>query len=53
MVKFPEAEARKFHNVFVCRNCKRKLRASNLKVLAGKVTCNKCGSHAFRPVRKK
>ena len=53
MVKFPEAETRKFHNVFVCKNCKQKLRAPNLKVLAGKLTCKSCGGHAFRPVRKK
>lgn len=53
MVKFPEAEVRKFRNVFVCRNCKQKLRASNLKILAGRVTCKKCGGHAFRRVRKK
>jgi len=53
MVKFKEAEARKFHNVFVCKNCKQKLRAPNLKVLAGRVTCKRCGSHSFRPVRKK
>jgi len=53
MVKSPYAEARKFHNVFVCKKCKQKLRAPNLKILAGKVTCKKCGGHAFRPVRKK
>ena len=53
MVKFKEAETRKFHNVFVCKKCKQKLRTSNLKVIAKKVTCNTCGSHAFRPVRKK
>ena len=53
MVKFAEAEVRKFKNVFVCKNCKQKLRAPNLKIIAQKVTCNSCGSHAFRPVRKK
>jgi len=53
MVKFPEAEARKFHQVFVCKKCKQKLRAPNLKILAGKITCKRCGGHAFRPVRKK
>ena len=53
MVKFPQAEVRKFHNVFVCKNCKQKLRAPNLKILAGKVTCKRCGGHALRPVRKK
>jgi len=53
MVKFPEADARMFRNVFVCRKCKTKMKASNLKVTAGKITCKKCSGHAFRPVRKK
>lgn len=53
MVKFPEAEARKFRNVFVCKVCKTKLRAPNLKVIQGKISCRKCGSYALRPVRKK
>jgi len=53
MVKFPEAEARKFHNVFVCRNCKTKIKAPNMKILAGKISCRKCGGKNFRPVRKK
>ncbi len=55
MVKFPEAEARLLHNVFVCKDCKTKIRASNLKILAKKITCrnSKCKSKNFRPVRKK
>jgi len=53
MVKFPEAEARKFHNIFVCKRCKSKVKAPNLKVLAGKVSCRKCGSKELRPVKKK
>ena len=53
MAKFPEAEARLFKNVFICRKCKSKVTTSNLKIIAGKVTCKKCGSHAFRPLRKK
>ena len=53
MVKFPEAEARKFRNVFVCKVCKTKLRAPNLKVIQGKISCRKCGSSALRAVRKK
>ncbi|MBU0757204.1 MAG: hypothetical protein KKF44_04010 [Nanoarchaeota archaeon] len=53
MVKFPEADARWFRNVFVCRKCKTKTKATNMKVLAGKVTCKICGRHAFRPLRKK
>ncbi len=53
MVKFPEAEARFFHNVYVCRKCKTKIRALALKVLAGKVRCRKCGGSSLRPKRKK
>lgn len=53
MVKFPEADKRLIRNMFVCRKCKTKIRASNMKVLAGKVKCRKCGSKALRPVRKK
>ena len=53
MVKFAEADARMFKNVFVCRKCKSKKKTTNLKVLAGKVTCASCGGHAFRPLRKK
>lgn len=53
MVKFPEAATRKFKNVFVCRKCKSKVRAPNMKVIAGKVKCRKCNSKALRPVRKK
>ncbi|RME53239.1 50S ribosomal protein L40e [Candidatus Woesearchaeota archaeon] len=53
MAKFPEAEARKFKNMYVCRKCKAKRRAPTLKVLAGKVTCRKCGYDILRPVRRK
>ncbi len=53
MVKFPEADARKFRNVFVCKVCKTKLRAPNVKIIQGKVHCRRCLSKAFRAVRKK
>ncbi len=53
MVIFPEANARLFKNVFVCKKCKSKIKAQNLKVLAGKVKCRKCGDHALRVVRRK
>ncbi len=53
MVKFPEAEARLFKNVFVCRKCKSKIRAPTLKVLAGKIKCRKCNCKALRPIKKK
>lgn len=53
MVKFPEAQTRLYKNVFVCRVCKSKIRAPNIKVIAGKISCRKCGSKALRAVRKK
>ena len=53
MVKFPEAQARIYRNVFVYRRCKLKLRSPNMKILAGKVKCKKCGGRALRPVRLK
>jgi ribosomal protein L40E len=48
---FPEATARLFQRVFVCRVCKSKIRADVAKVRAGKVKCRKCGSRALRPKR--
>ncbi|PIN80397.1 50S ribosomal protein L40e [Candidatus Woesearchaeota archaeon CG10_big_fil_rev_8_21_14_0_10_32_9] len=53
MGKFPEAAARLLDNLFVCRRCKSKIRATNLRVLSGKISCRKCASTTLRPVRKK
>lgn len=53
MAKIPEAEARLFRNIFVCRKCKSKIRATSMKVTQGKIRCRKCGSKILRPVRKK
>ncbi len=53
MVKFPEAQARRFKNIFVCRKCKSKIRAPNMKVIAGEIKCRKCASRALRPIKKK
>lgn len=53
MVKFPEAQARKIKDIFVCRKCKSKIRAPSLKVSQGKVSCRKCKSRKLRPRRKK
>lgn len=53
MVKFPEANTRLFQNIFVCRNCKTKMRAPTRKVLAAKISCRKCKAKVLRPVRKK
>ena len=54
MVKktFPEAIARLYFRMFVCRVCKSKIRADGAKVKAGKVKCRNCGSRALRPKRK-
>lgn len=53
MAKFQETEARLFKNVFVCKDCKAKIRAPILKVLQKKIACRKCGSKNLRPKRKK
>lgn len=53
MAKFEEAANRYLRNIFVCRRCKRKIRGSMLKVIAGKISCRNCTSKALRPVRKK
>ncbi|HII16951.1 TPA: 50S ribosomal protein L40e [Candidatus Woesearchaeota archaeon] len=53
MVKFPEAEARLMRNVFICRACKSKIKAPNMKIIQGKVSCRKCSGKALRPVRRK
>ena len=53
MVKFHEADVRKFWNVFVCRKCKSKIKAPNMKIIQGKVSCRRCGSKDFKAVRKK
>jgi len=49
---FPEAMARLYTRVFVCRKCKSKIRTDYSKVKDGKVKCRKCGSNDLRPKRK-
>jgi len=53
MTKIPEAEARILKNIFVCRDCKTKIRATSMRVLSGKVKCRKCKGRHLRPVKKK
>ena len=53
MAKIHEAQNRLFKNVFVCKNCKSKVKADVQKILKGKVLCRKCGKKAFRPLKKK
>ena len=52
MGKFPEAEARMFKDVYVCRKCEHKTKVAIGKVLAGKARCRFCSSRYLRPVRK-
>lgn len=51
--KLPITQARLFKDVFVCKNCKNKVRADPRKIIEGKVRCRKCLKKAFRPLRKK
>jgi len=53
MARFPEAIARLFHNVFVCKKCKTKVRAQPQKIMQGRIVCRNCGSRAFRPIKSK
>lgn len=51
--KIPIAQNRMFQNVFICRDCNKKIRTQMVRVLAGKIKCSRCSGHAFRPVKKK
>ncbi|MBR9705647.1 hypothetical protein GOV14_01300 [Candidatus Pacearchaeota archaeon] len=51
--KLPVTQARLFKNIFVCKNCKSKVRAEARRILDGKVRCRKCLKKDFRPIRKK
>jgi len=53
MAKLPAAQARIFKNIFICKNCKAKMRAEPLKILQGKISCRKCSQKDFRPIKKK
>ena len=51
--KIPIAQKRMFHNVFVCKDCSRKVRTQAVRIIARKVKCRGCGGKAFRQIRKK
>ncbi len=51
--KIIEAQNRLFKNIFVCKNCKAKIRSDSQRILKGKVKCRKCKCTRFRPIKKK
>lgn len=51
-LKSPEAQKRMFGRVFVCKKCKSKRKADVQKIIQKKITCKRCGSKSFRPIRK-
>ena len=51
--KIPAATNRLYKNMFICKNCKHKMRFEPLKVITGKARCRKCKKKDFRPVKKK
>ncbi len=53
MAKIAEAQNRLFKNIFVCKNCKSKIKAEPLKILEGKIKCRKCKKKSFRPLKRK
>lgn len=53
MAKIEAAHSRLFKEVFVCRRCGSKLKASSRKISERKVRCRKCKSLALRPKSKK
>ena len=53
MIRFPEATARLFKGVFVCRKCKTKTKAEVGKILGKEIACKKCGRRSFRAIKSK
>jgi ribosomal protein L40E len=50
--RFPEAEKRMFHRIFICMKCGAKMRSDLIKVRARKVKCRHCKSKQLRPIHK-
>jgi predicted Zn finger-like uncharacterized protein len=53
MAKIQEAMDRLYKNIYVCKKCQTKIRASPIRILGGKVKCRKCKKSTFRPIKKK
>ncbi|MFH1823428.1 MAG: hypothetical protein ABH817_01790 [archaeon] len=52
-MKIESAQNRLFKEIFVCKRCGSKIRASSKKMADGKVRCRKCKGNAMRPKSKK
>ena len=50
--KFPEAENRLFHRIFICMKCGARMRGDLIKVRSGKIKCRKCRSKQLRAIHK-
>ncbi|HIH17456.1 MAG TPA: hypothetical protein HA282_05725 [Nanoarchaeota archaeon] len=53
MVKIPVAQQRLYKNIFVCKRCSLKRRATPKHIIEKRVKCRRCGRNEFRPIRKK
>jgi len=51
--KLPIAQKRLFQNIFICKNCNKKVRTQAARVASKKAKCPRCKSNALRPIRKK
>ncbi len=51
--KIPAAQKRMFGDVFVCKNCSKKIRSQAVRIISGKVKCPKCKQNVFRPIKRK
>ena len=51
--KIPVAQKRLFQNVFICKDCSKKVRTQMVRIILKKIKCPRCGGRAFRPIRKK
>jgi len=47
------AQKRLFQNVFICKNCSKKIRTQAVRVISKKVKCPRCKKTNFRTIRKK
>lgn len=51
--KIPTAQRRLFSNVFICKNCSKKIRSQAVRIISRKVKCMRCGGRSFRAIKKK